>query len=69
MSQKTKILEHLRAGHPLTPLQALNRFGCLTASQRVGELIREGWPIKSTLVKVRAGVTWKWVAEYRLVSE
>jgi hypothetical protein len=62
MSQKLEIVRHLAKGHRLTPLQALGRFGTLSLSQRIGELRREGWPIRSRLVEVGE----KRVAEYRL---
>ncbi len=35
----------------LTPLTALNKYRCLSLSQRVGEFIKEGMPIKSEKVQ------------------
>lgn len=49
---RMEILRHLAKGHSLTPLTALNKFGCLSLSQRIGELKRQGWPVASKLVKV-----------------
>ena len=63
MSQSAQILDHLRRGNSLTPLDSLALFGCLALSQRIGELKREGWPIESELVEVSNG---KRVARYRL---
>lgn len=50
-SKRLKILRFLSQGKSLTPLQALRKFGCFSLSQRIGELKRERWPIKSELVK------------------
>lgn len=57
---RIQILRHLAKGHRLTPLQALSKFGCLSLSQRIGELKREMWPIKSEMVNVNG----KRVASY-----
>lgn len=62
MSQATRILAHLKAGKKLTPLQALQKFGCLRLSGRVLELRQAGYDIKTKLVK-RGGSR---VAEYRI---
>lgn len=61
-SQKLLVLRELAKGVKLTPLKALRMFGCLSLSQRVGELKRDRWPIKSRLVNVGG----KRVAEYSL---
>jgi hypothetical protein len=52
MSQRLEVLRHLAKGKSLTPLIALRELGTLSLSQRVGELRREGWKIKSTLIRV-----------------
>ncbi len=62
MSQKLEILRYLAQGHTLTPLESLEKFRCLTLSQRVTELKREGWPVQSELVNVGG----KHVARYWL---
>ena len=41
MTQSDSILEYLKSGGSLTPLEALRLFGCLTLSQRFGELKRD----------------------------
>ncbi len=51
MTQSTMILNHLMSGNSLTPLESLNLFGCLSLSQRVGELKRAGYPIRSELIE------------------
>lgn len=64
MSQRLDIQRHLAKGHTITPLQALRRFGCLSLSQRIGELKRARWPIKTELVKVgRSRVAKYWIAK------
>ena len=65
MSQHAALLKYLRAGGSLTPLQALDQFGCLALSQRMGELRREGWPIVSEPIRLSNG---KRVAQYRLTE-
>lgn len=36
--QKPQIIRHLLAGHPLTPIQALNSFGCLRLASVIHKL-------------------------------
>lgn len=62
VSQRLQVLRHLAKGHSITPLQAFLRFNCLTLSQRISELKREGWRIHSKLVNVDG----KHVAKYTL---
>lgn len=64
-TQQGKILRYLRNGGSLTPLEALEKFGCLSLSQRCGELRRAGWPIVAHLVKVGEN---KKVARYSMAS-
>lgn len=59
------ILMALKNGELLTPLVALKKYDCLSLSQRVGELKRQGWPITSEMVSVPSG---KRVAQYRMVG-
>ena len=65
MSQHAQLLKYLRTGGTLTPLQALEQFGCLALSQRMGELRREGHPIVSEIIRLSNG---KRVAQYRLLE-
>ena len=64
VSQRLQVLRHLAKGKSITPLQAFLRFNCLTLSQRIGELKREGWRIHSKLVNVDG----KHVARYSIPS-
>lgn len=62
MSQEKRILNHLQRGKKLTPLEALNKFGCFRLSARVYDLIEKGWDIRSSLIWVGR----KRVAQYAL---
>jgi len=61
-TQNEQILRHLKRGRKITPLQALNLYGCLRLSGRILELREQGHPIKSEMVKVNN----KRVARYSL---
>ena len=43
MTQNESILNHLRDGNSITPLEALNLFGCLSLAQRIHNLKRDGY--------------------------
>lgn len=62
-SQAAAILKHLQAGGTITPLLALDKFGCMRLGARILDLKRQGHPISSTTVKTPSG---KHVSEYRL---
>jgi hypothetical protein len=64
MTQSQAILALLRKGKRLTPLTALNEIGCLSLSQRIGDLKRKGYQIARTMVEVGPR---KHVASYRLI--
>jgi hypothetical protein len=65
-SQKNRILEHLRQGHSITPLEALVRFGSLSLAQRIMDLKRDGHPIARRISKTNTG---KHVAQYFINKE
>lgn len=50
-SQKKRILRYLLNGNSLTPLDALNLFGCFRLGARIWELRNEGYPVKMRLVE------------------
>ena len=50
-TQKESILRHLQSGKIITPLEALNLYGCYRLSARIRELRDEGYEIKSENVK------------------
>jgi len=62
-SQASKILEHLKSGHRLTPLDALDLFGCFRLAARIFELRKQGWNIQELTIATSSG---KKVAEYSL---
>ena len=62
-SQTLALQRWLAAGHTITPLQALMKFGTLRLSGRIYDLKKLGWPVKSRLVKMPSG---RRVAEYRI---
>ena len=62
MSKCDRIRSWLRAGKPLTPIEALNRFGCLRLAAWVHELRADGMTIVTERVH-RNGAT---VARYRM---
>lgn len=50
-SQKKRILRYLLNGNSLTPLDALNQFGCFRLGARIWELRNEGYPVQMRLVE------------------
>lgn len=62
-SQNAMILSWLKRGRSLTPLDALERFGCFRLGARVHDLRNDGHPIKRTMIETRSG---KRVAKYSL---
>ena len=51
-SQCSKILEYLKAGNGITPIDALNLFGCFRLSARIADIKKMGYEIVTELVKV-----------------
>ena len=64
MQQKQQILNYLKGGNTLTPVEALNKFGCMRLGARIYDLKRDGHPIVRQLVG--AG---KKYAQYRLLYD
>ena len=62
MKQTDAIRSHLLAGHAITPLEALDRFGCLRLAARIRDLRAHGLDIE-TVTQRRAG---KSFAAYRI---
>lgn len=62
MTQNNAILDHLKSGRRITPLEALDLYGCLRLGARIYELRRAGHNIKAS----RVGDGKKSWAEYRL---
>lgn len=72
MSQKTEILELLKSGKSITPMDAIRQFGCYRLAARISEIrdigLKEGFTVKteSFMVRDRHGVV-KPVARYVLI--
>ena len=64
LTQNQRILEYLKSGKKLTPLEALNKFGCLRLSARIFNLKEHGHAIITENV-TRKGKTF---AEYSLLQ-
>jgi hypothetical protein len=62
-TQTDQILKHLQGGGTLTPLEALDKFGCFRLGARIFDLKQEGHANEKEMVDVGAG---KRVAQYRM---
>jgi hypothetical protein len=63
-NQNARIRAHLEAGHSITPLDALELFGCLRLSARIYDLKADGLKIASIPTTVAGG---KVISTYRLL--
>lgn len=66
ISQNKEILKYLREGNKITPLEALNLFGCLRLGARIFDLKEQGHNIETKRVTLGNG---KRVAEYQLIKD
>ena len=65
ISQNEKILHYLKKrGNKITPMRALNMFGCFRLGARVYDLKKQGHNIACEFVKRRG----KHFAEYQLIN-
>lgn len=62
-SQASAILQHLKEGKGITPIDALNLFGCFRLGARIADLKKMGYDIVTEMIKVEGG---KYVARYHL---
>jgi len=44
-TQNAQILHHLKQGKTISPVEALNKFGCFRLAGRIFDLKKDGWPI------------------------
>ncbi|MEK0423642.1 MAG: hypothetical protein RLZ95_1552 [Bacteroidota bacterium] len=63
MSQTKQIADYLNKGKKLTPIDALNKFGCFRLAARIAELRNDGMNIITTSIKLKNK---KLVAQYSL---
>jgi hypothetical protein len=59
-SQLAQILAHMKAGHGITGLDALHRFGCFRLPARIADIKRMGHDVKREMIEVNG----KRVARY-----
>jgi hypothetical protein len=50
-AQRARIKKWLESGKPITPLNALQAFGCFRLGARIWELRKEGLPIRTDFVQ------------------
>ena len=63
VSQRDSVLRFLQAGNTITPIDALNMFGCLRLATVSFDLRQEGWDIETIDTKSANG---KKFASYKL---
>lgn len=63
MTQNQQIKSYLEKGKSITPIQALNKFGCFRLAARISDLRNDGLNIATKIV-TKDGKTF---ASYRLV--
>ena len=66
-SQKEAILNDLKNGFSVTPLDALNEHGCFRLAAVVCQLKKDGWNIKTEMV-AQKGNGGKSYASYKLIK-
>ncbi len=54
-SQEKQILAYMQAGKSITPLEALNIFGCFRLGARIYDMGRRGIEVKSEFVTLPSG--------------
>jgi hypothetical protein len=63
MSQNKQIADYLNKGKKLTPIDALNKFGCFRLAARIADLRNEGMNIVTRTIKLDNN---KQIAQYWL---
>lgn len=65
-AQNQMVLDYLKTGKILTPIEALDLFGCFRLSARIYELKSDGWPIHCDRRKLDNG---KVVGHYSMTQD
>ena len=65
MTQEQAILQYLKEGHSLTPIEALNKFGSFRLAAIILNLRQAGFDIKTEMIKNQNK---KHFAKYSLVQ-
>ena len=71
MTQAETLLAALQRGEQLTTLDALQRYNVMAVSQRMTELQRKGFPIRSEIVKTPTGkhvARYSWAGQLELMA-
>lgn len=63
MSQNKQIADYLNKGKKLTPIDALNKFGCFRLAARIADLRNEGMNIVTKTIKLENN---KQIAQYSI---
>lgn len=63
MSQTKQIANYLNKGRKLTPIDALNKFGCFRLASRINDLRNEGMKISTKIIKLENK---KQIAQYSI---
>lgn len=67
--QTEKVLAHMREHGGITPIEALNLYGCMRLASRISDLKRQGHVIERNMVSVTcADGTTTCVARYSLAE-
>jgi hypothetical protein len=61
MSQNKQIADYLNKGKKLTPIDALNKFGCFRLAARIADLRNDGMNIVTRTIKLENN---KQIAQY-----
>jgi len=62
IGQTADILLYLQSGHTITPLEALDMFGCFRLGARIYDIKKAGYAVKSEMVEING----KHIARYSL---
>ena len=62
-SQAKRILDYLKDGNGITPIEALYLFGCFRLGARIADIKKMGYEIVTERVKIEGG---KYVARYHM---
>lgn len=66
-TQRSKVKQHLESGQAITPMDALERYGCFRLAAIIHDLKHDdGMPIEKELVVNRYGTRY---AKYRVVEK
>ncbi|NRB03666.1 MAG: hypothetical protein HRU30_10435 [Rhodobacteraceae bacterium] len=64
-TQTQQILDHLQSGKSITPIEALNEYGCFRLGARIYDLRKDGHSIEKDMVQTPKGTH---VARYRMAA-